>query len=141
MLGFGFVMHIWQFGIIDEMSDPEAILAHLNQMSPSQKTVHAWMTATLDVAFPFAYGSLFIGMALRHFQRFGPLLVWSNLVLIAADLTEGFIQVLLLNGHENIVWAKAIVTPLKLGLFIFGLMVTLIGLTRALFLKRKAGDS
>ncbi|MEM7077784.1 MAG: hypothetical protein AAF513_04050 [Pseudomonadota bacterium] len=50
-LAFGVIMRVWEFMIIDEMSDPQAILKHVNAMTDLQRSVHAWMTATLDVAY------------------------------------------------------------------------------------------
>ena len=95
------------------------------------------MTATLDVAYPLAYGSFFIGMALRFFGRLGPWLALPCLVLVFTDLTEGLVQVLLLTGHDSLVWIKALVTPLKLALFTFGLILSLVGAAIALRHSRK----
>ena len=64
-IGFAIIMWIWDFGIIDEMSDPEKVRAHIEEMSAGQRQVHAWMTATLDVSYPLTYGPLFAGLALR----------------------------------------------------------------------------
>ena len=129
---FGVVMRIWGLGIIDEMFHGEEILAHIAAMSPTQRLVHAWMTATLDVAYPFAYGGLFIGIALKNFDKLGPWLALPSLAVIPVDLTEGFVQVLLLNGHDGVVWLKEIVTPLKLVLYISGLVISLVGLGRGI---------
>lgn len=139
MLGFGLVTHFWQFGIIDEIYQPEQVLIHIANMSPTQRIVHAWMTATLDVAYPLAYGSFFIGMALRFFGPFGPWLAAPSLVLILTDLTEGVVQICLLMGDESLVWIKAIVTPLKLGLFVFGLIIAALGLLIAIYRKLRKG--
>jgi len=131
-LGFGLVMYIWQFVIIDEMYAPEQISAHVGAMTSTQKTVHAWMTATLDVAYPLAYGGFFIGMALRFFGQFGPWLAAPSFAVIPVDLAEGLVQILVLNGNEGVIWYKMIITPLKLGLFLIGLSVAVIGICIAL---------
>lgn len=136
-LAFGLVMQIWQFTIIDEMYVPEQISAHVGAMTPEQRTVHIWMTATLDVAYPFVYGSFFIGVALRFFDKFGPWLAVPSIAVIPIDLTEGLVQILILNGNEHVIWLKAIVTPVKLGLFFVGLGIAVTGLCIAL-LKRGA---
>lgn len=127
-IGFGLVMHIWDFVIIDEMYVAETITEHLASMTPTQKVVHAWMTGTLDVAYPFAYGAFFIGMALRFYGSKGPYLALPSIAVIPVDLCEGMIQIMLLNGNESLLWLKEIVTPLKLGLFIIGLSIAIIGL-------------
>jgi hypothetical protein len=90
------------------------------------------MTGTLDVAYPFAYGAFFIGIALRYFGRFGIYLALPSLLCIPADLTEGLAQVMILTGHEGWMTLKIIATPIKLALYITGLLITLVGLCLAL---------
>ncbi len=125
-LAFGVVMMTWEFVMIDEMSNPEAIRTHLASMTQEQKNVHLWTTATLDVLYPFAYGLLFAGMALRFFGPLGPLLAAPSFLVIPFDLAEGAVQVLTLSGDDRLLWLKVYVTPIKLGLFLFGLFATLI---------------
>lgn len=137
-IGFGMVMHVWDFGLIDEMHDSTLILAHIDAMTPLQRTVHIWMTATLDVAYPFAYAGFFIGMAIRHFPKAGKYLALPNVLVIPTDLSEGLVQVLLLNGVDTVVGLKTILTPLKLGLFWFGLAVTLFALVRMVYTRALA---
>lgn len=137
-LGFGLIMRIWQFEIIDEMYEPDQIRAHVAAFTATQKTVHAWMTATLDVAYPFAYGSLFIGMALRFFGRAGFWLALPSVLVIPVDLAEGYVQVLLLTGNDSLLAYKQILTPLKLGLFIPGLIVALVGAGIAIARRRRS---
>lgn len=130
-LAFGLIMQIWQFEIIDELYKPEQISAHLAAMSAEQKLVHAWMTATLDVAYPIVYAGFFIGMALRYCGRLGPWLALPSVAVIPVDLAEGVVQVLLLNGYTDLIWLKSIITPIKLGLFLFGFAVASFGLASA----------
>jgi hypothetical protein len=131
-LGFGVVTHLWQFAIIDEMYVAEEIRDHIEAMTKEQRHVHAWMTGTLDVAYPFAYGAFFIGIALRYFGRFGLFLALPSLLCIPADLIEGLAQIMLLTGHEGWMAVKLIATPIKLLLFGTGLVVSLFGLGLAL---------
>lgn len=126
-LTFAVIMQIWQFELIDEMSDPEQIRAHVAGFSDTQKLVHAWMTATIDVAYPFAYGSLFIGMALRFFGRFGFWLALPSVLVIPVDLAEGYVQVMFMLGNDSLLHLKSVLTPLKLALFIPGAIIALIG--------------
>lgn len=129
-LAFGLVMYIWEFGIIDEMYNAEHIRAHIEAMTPKQRKVHAWMTATLDVAYPFAYGGFFIGVALKAFKRAGLWLALPAMLVIPADLIEGVSQVFLLTGHEGFMPVKLIATPTKLILYITALMIAVIGLIK-----------
>ena len=132
---FGVVMAIWDFSIIDEMSDPVVIAAHIDAMTPTQRNVHSWMTGTLDVAYPLAYGAFFVGMALRFFGRWRALLALPGVMVVPVDLTEGVIQILALQGMDGIVWAKAYITPLKLYLWFAALGISI--LAAAIALKRR----
>lgn len=124
---FAVIMAVWQFELIDEMSDPDQIRAHVAGFSDVQKTAHIWMTATIDVAYPLAYGSLFMGMALRFFGRAGFWLALPSLVVIPVDLAEGYVQVMFLSSDDSLLHFKRILTPLKLWLFIPGAIIALIG--------------
>ncbi len=123
--GFAAIMSLWDFIMIDEMSDPAAIRSHLAEMTATQKSVHLWTTATLDVMYPFAYGILFSGMALRFFGPWGWWIALPSLIVIPVDLTEGAVQIAALAGNLDVLWMKAYVTPLKLVLFLFGVAATL----------------
>jgi len=132
-VGFSVVADTFQFSILDELYDAEEIRARLAVMTPDQKQAHRWMTGTLDVLYPLVYGAFFIGMALRFLGRFGPLLALPGIVVIPVDLAEGVVQILLLNGHEDVVGWKEVLTPIKLALFFLALLVCLIGLSIRFF--------
>lgn len=131
-LAFGVVMYVWDFEIIDEMSNEAAIKAHLAAMSQTQKNVHAIATATLDLAYPFVYGGLFAGMALRFLGPVGKIAALPSFVVIPVDLAEGVVQVFALTGQEQYLWLKAYLTPLKLGLFFTGMALAFVALLIAL---------
>ena len=135
---FGVVMQIWQFEIIDEMYVADQILAHIDAMTPEQREVHAWLTATIDVAYPLAYGGFFIGVALKAFPRAGLLLALPSMLVIPTDLIEGFAQVMLLSGDASYIDIKVAATPIKLMLFVVGLVITLAGLVSLYLERRKA---
>lgn len=124
-LCFGVIMRIWDFTIIDEMSNPEKISAHIAEMSEVQRLAHAWMTATLDVAYPLTYGPLFYGLTMKAFR---PVFAIPAIAVVPTDLTEGVVQVLALTGTDNVVWLKAYVTPLKLLLFVAAIVIALAAL-------------
>lgn len=125
-------MYFGQFGIIDEMYVAEDIRAHIKAMSPRQRAIHAWLTGTVDVVYPFAYGAFFIGIAIKYFGRFGIWLAIPTFLVIPADLIEGLSQAMLLTGHDSYMGVKLVATPIKLVCFICGLCVTIIGLVLAL---------
>ena len=123
LLTFGFVviMYTWDFQVIDELFVADEILAHIGAMTDSQKQVHAITTATIDVAYPFAYGAFQAGMAYRYLGRWGRWIAPLSLICIPVDLLEGFAQVMLLNGAWDFVHLKAVITPVKLALYLPGL--------------------
>lgn len=129
-VGFALVTRHWNFGIIDEMYVAEEIRHHIAAMSAKQRLVHAWMTATLDVAYPFAYGGFFIGVAMRYFGRFGLFLALPSMAVIPIDLLEGLSQIMLLNGQKGFMALKLWMTPIKLILFLAGFLITMVGLLR-----------
>ena len=129
------VMSAFDFTIVDEMWRPAAILAHVNALSPLQRSAHAWLTGTVDVLYPLAYAALFGGLALKAF----PTRRWLALPIVLcvpADLAEGLAQVMILTGSEGWVALKATATPIKLLLFVAGVAVGLAALVR-LLLQRK----
>ncbi|EKU96216.1 hypothetical protein Lepto7375DRAFT_0195 [Leptolyngbya sp. PCC 7375] len=136
-LAFLLIAGHWDFIFIDAVASPANVRALLEQMSVTQKTIHAWSTATLDVVYPFAYGSLFAGVALRFFSKYGVYLALPALLAIPVDLIEGVIQVLALTETADVLELKAYITPLKFGLFIIGFIVALAGWAKWLFLRLK----
>ena len=118
-------MQIWGFVVIDEISDPISVQHHIDAMSAAQRTVHAWMTATLDVLYPLTYGPLLMGVALSALSRAAAL---PALAVIPTDLTEGAIQVLALTGTSDWLWLKACITPLKRTLVSRAIVIALIAL-------------
>lgn len=126
-IAFPVAASIWGISFIDAMSDPAAVRRAITDMTPDQRVVHAWVTATLDVAYPLAYGALFIGSAYAFYERFGRYIALLLLAVVPTDLLEGVVQVLALTDTADFVDAKAILTPLKTGLFLLGLVTTVSG--------------
>lgn len=124
-----FQVIVGQYGLIllDRISDPEQSRAAIASMSESQRSLHAWVTGTLDVAYPAAYGTLFIGSAHKFFPKIGKFLAVPILVLVSLDLIEGLVQILGLTGAADWLHAKAILTPMKFLLAYFGVFVTVSG--------------
>ena len=129
-LSFTVVMQVWGFMLIDEMFNVEQISEHIAALSDKQKQVHIWTTATLDVLYPLAYGSLFAGIALKAFGRAGIYLALPSLLCIPVDLSEGYTQVMLLSGNDGFMGLKTIVTPIKFVLFFTGVVIAVVGVFR-----------
>ena len=118
---------MWGITFLDTISDPSEVRLAISTMSPDQRTVHVWITATLDVAYPLAFGALFIGSAYKFYKSFGRLIALPSFVLVPTDLLEGVVQVLALTGTADLVDAKAVLTPLKTILLLLGITTTTVG--------------
>jgi hypothetical protein len=113
--------------LLDPLSDPDQVRLAIAGMSDQQRILHAWITATLDVAYPIAYGALFIGSAVRFFPSRGLLFALPGMICIPIDLIEGVVQVLALVGNVDWTQSKALLTPVKLLLAVTGALITISG--------------
>jgi hypothetical protein len=113
--------------LLDAVADPAEARALIAGLTGEQRQAHAWITGTLDVAYPLAYGALFLGAALRFFPRKGVLLAIPILIGIPADFLEGLVQILALTGQVDWLAAKAVLTPVKGGTFVYGAVLALLG--------------
>jgi len=117
--------------VIDELFRRREILDSVASLDRTQRQVHIMVTATLDVAYPFAYGIFQSGMAYRYLGRLGKFLAPLSLVCIPVDLVEGYAQVMILSGYGHFVDVKVLVTPFKLALYIPGLCAALVAVVVA----------
>ncbi|MEM1228912.1 MAG: hypothetical protein AAGI15_00115 [Pseudomonadota bacterium] len=117
----------WGIAFIDALSDPSQVREAIAGFTPEQRVTHAWITGTLDVAYPLAYGALFVGSAYAFYGRMGPYLAAVLAVAVPTDLLEGVVQILALTNTVDWVDAKALLTPLKMGLVYLGLLTTVLG--------------
>lgn len=113
--------------LLDAVADPTEARALIEGLTSEQRQAHAWITGTLDVAYPLAYGALFLGAMLRFFPRRGPLLAIPVLIGVPADFLEGLVQILALTGQVDWLAAKAVLTPVKGGAFVYGAVLALLG--------------
>ncbi len=127
----------WDLTFMDDFASPAKVRELLEQMSRQQKIVHLWITATLDVAYPFAYGSLLAGAALRCFRKYGIYLALPAFFTALVDLIEGVVQVMALTETADLLGLKAYITPLKFGMFTIAVTIAFAGWIKWLFLKLK----
>jgi hypothetical protein len=132
------VAPMWDLRLLDSISDPDEVRTVLAGMSDTQKSAHAWITATLDVAYPLIYGTFFGAVALHFFPRH-QWMALPALLVIPVDLLEGIVQVSALLGMADWVDAKAVLTPLKMWLFYAALAVSVAGWALWIY-RRVAGD-
>ena len=124
---FPILAGVFDLTLIDGISSPEAARQVIAAFSADQRVAHAWITATLDVVYPLAYGLFFAASTVRFFPSAGRYLAWLPLLAIPVDLLEGMVQVLALTGVVDWLAIKAFVTPLKTLLFFSGLVTTVAG--------------
>jgi hypothetical protein len=136
--GFPAISNVWGVIFIDGISSPDEVRIVIAQMTAEQKIVHAWATATLDVAYPLAYGLFFAGTALRFFTKYGLYLAALPLIAIPVDLIEGVVQILALTNTADFVGAKAILTQVKFILFIAGFLISVVAWVKWAYLKLKS---
>ena len=113
----------YRFGInyLDQEYLDQRVFFTLENMSALQASIHLWVTMTLDVVFPLAYGFLFFGILLNNLEGQWRFLAVLPLILIAADLTEGIFQIQLLKAQTTemmIVSYKNKITLIKYFLFL-----------------------
>lgn len=126
-IAFKFVAARFDLVLIDKIIDPDQTRAAISTMSDSQRTVHTWVTGTLDVLYPLVYGAFFIGTAYRFIPKIGTWLAAPIFILVPVDLAEGMVQILGLTGVVDWLNAKFFLTSLKNVLFGYGLLLTASG--------------
>ena len=106
---------------LDQEYLDKRVLFILENMNALQASIHLWVTMTLDVVFPLAYGFLFFGILLNNLESQWRFLAVLPLILIAADLTEGIFQIQLLKAETTemkVVSYKNKITLIKYILFL-----------------------
>ena len=98
---FLFVGYRFEINYLDQEYLDQRVLFILENMSTLQASIHSWVTMTLDIIFPLAYGFLFFGILLSNLEGQWKFLAILPLILIAADLTEGIFQIQLLKAETT----------------------------------------
>ena len=116
VLAFGFSVWTPAVGgtILDNISSVDQLQELLASMSDEQKASHFWMTISLDMLFPLAYGGLFAGLALKHGGKFGLWLAIPAILAVPADLLENITQLIILSGNDGLLGVKAVISSAKL---------------------------
>ena len=134
-LSFPIAAQYFDITLVDGISSPQITRDTIAGFSAGQKLAHAWITGTLDVAYPLAYGFLYIGVALRFYPNWGRYLALPSMLVIPVDLFEGLVQILALIEVTDWLTLKAVVTPLKTVLFLFGLAVAVVAWVKWVYLR------
>jgi len=103
--------------LLDMLSEASANEVRLAAMTADQRSTHLWITLTLDVIYPFAYGGGLANLAARFVTRHKLMVAAPGLLLILVDLIENALIVMMLNGDTGVIAAKALVTQFKWWLF------------------------
>ena len=118
---FLFIGNRFEINYLDQEYLNQRVLFVLENMSALQVSIHIWVTMTLDVIFPLAYGFLFFGILLKNLEGQWRFLAVLPLILITADLTEGVFQIQLLKAETTemiVVSYKNKITLIKYFLFL-----------------------
>jgi len=103
--------------LLDMISGVPANQVRLAAMTPDQRVAHLWVTLTLDIVYPLAYGGGLANFAARFATTHKLLVAMPGLFLILADLFENAMIVLMLNGDSGVIPLKVVATEVKWGLF------------------------
>lgn len=139
-VGFGALAPAVGGQFLDMVSVPEDTRAVYDAMTPSEQSLHFWITVLLDTAYPLSFGLFFAGMAWRFFGKWGPFAAIPAFAVLVVDLTENTLQAITLSGAADVLGPKEWITPLKFNLFylaaLFALVAAGIAIYRALTKKR-----
>ena len=121
------------------MSGPDA-LKRLGEMTDAHKQAHTWITLFLDSLYPIAYGSFFAGATYKLLGHTKGWLTFPALLTVIADFGENIAQMLAMNGQENLIMAKSILTPIKFSMLII-MSLILLSVFLLWIIKRKSSLS
>ena len=124
--------------LLDMLSDPTTNEARLAAMTADQRMTHLWITLTLDMVYPIAYGGGFANLSARLVDRHKLLAAIPGLTLILVDLIENLLIVLMLQGDTHVILAKTLATQAKWWLF-GGCSLLVSGLAVAALIRHHGG--
>lgn len=141
LVGMAFGHFSSQLGgpLLDMLSDPATNEARLAAMTADQRSTHLWITLTLDVIYPIAYGGGFANLSARLVDRHKLLVALPGLTLILVDLTENLLIALMLRGDTNVILVKTLATQAKWWLF-GGCSLLLAGLAVIALIRHHGGE-
>lgn len=118
---------------LDMVSKPADTRAVLEAMTPSERTMHFWITVLMDTAYPICFGLFFAGMAWRFFGKWGPFAAIPGFAVLIVDLTENTLQAITLSGAAYVLEPKEWVSLLKMNLFYFAAAIACVAALIALY--------
>lgn len=113
---------------LDFLLTPGQIMRALDSWSDADKARHLYGTRVLDTIFPAFYGVVLVAVCRRYWRgRVQALIIALTIVAVAADYTENYYNLRLLNGmggvgpHLWATWIKflAIAPPMNIGLVLW----------------------
>ena len=116
--------------MVSERADTRAVF---DAMTPSERSIHFWITVLMDTAYPLSFGLFFAGMAWRFFGKWGRVAAIPGFAVLIVDLTENTLQALTLSGAAYVLEPKAWISPLKMNLFYLAALIALVALGIAIF--------
>ncbi|GEM_PF-398539 len=125
---------------LDSLATVTEVKAQLLAMTASERSAHFIMTLVLDTLFPLTYAGFFAATTLRYFKRCPRLLALPALLVIPVDLLENTTQLFALSGNESLLPIKAVVTPVKYGLFFVAATISVSGLASGVVRRLRHSD-
>ncbi|NCF44571.1 MAG: hypothetical protein GWP70_07075 [Proteobacteria bacterium] len=127
--------------LLDGLWQPEGVRAAIADMDATQRVAHIWLTSTVDVVLPTAFGVSVLGSGLRLQPTWRKPISALVMLLIGFDLLEGTVQILALTNQVDWLAAKQLLTPVKLACYVVGLLLIVLGWLRWLVLDRGGAAS
>lgn len=125
--GFYFVEQASGGPLLDTIIKGDDAIIRLVEMTPDQRQAHFRGTMILDTLYPIAYFCAIGGLSARLAGR------WRGWALLpigftaGADAVENTVQAMALSGRPGeVLLIKDIVTPLKFGGFVIGIILLLL---------------
>ena len=113
----------WNVDLLDMKFSSVSIVDTLKTFDETQKIAHLWISSTLDLALPIAYGLLFIGYTMKYYPG-QYILVVPGILVIPVDLLENIMHIQILSNSlsdstipYSLLETKVIFTFLKFILF------------------------
>lgn len=114
---FGYFQRFVGGDMLDLVISGQDAHTRLSEMDDAQKQAHTWITLILDSLYPIAYGSFFAGATIWLAGKSKIWMATPALVTVIADFCENTVQLLALNGFDNLIVAKSVLTPIKFSAF------------------------
>lgn len=103
---------------------------------PNAVGVHLYISAGIDMVYPFAYSAFVGGLCMRYGAARGAQFAAPILLAAGLDIAENVSQIMALTGNPDALHAKTVLTPAKFGFAAIGSAIAIWLWARAVFIRR-----